>query len=91
VPLHLKVTGTVHGVGFRQFVRITGTRLGLSGWVRNTPDGAVELVASGAPAAEEAMLVAVRRGPSQAHVAAVELVAGNGAASPLPFPFTVRF
>lgn len=91
VPLHLKVTGTVQRVGFRQFVYHTGTRLGLAGWVRNTDDGGVELAASGAPDAEAALLAAVRRGPSHARVAAVETVPGDGAAPPLPFPFTVRF
>ncbi len=81
----------MQGVGFRHFVRTTGTRLGLAGWVRNTPDGGVEVAAAGAPEAEEALLAAVRRGPSQAQVGAVEMVQGDGAAPALPFPFTVRF
>ena len=57
------VKGEVQGVGFRQYVRNAGERLQLAGWVRNTADGGVEVVAQGAPMAEEALLVAVRRGP----------------------------
>lgn len=44
---HFLVSGRVQGVGFRYFVRTTAVRLHLTGWVRNTPDGAVECVARG--------------------------------------------
>jgi len=41
------VTGKVQGVGFRYWTHHTASSLGLLGWVRNLPDGAVELVAEG--------------------------------------------
>jgi len=45
--LHAIVSGHVQGVGFRYFVRTTAMNLGLSGWVRNLPDGRVEVEAEG--------------------------------------------
>ena len=45
--LHFLIRGRVQGVGFRWFVHREAAELGLRGWVRNTDDGAVEVVASG--------------------------------------------
>jgi acylphosphatase len=45
----------------------------VSGWVRNTPEGAVEAVFEGEPEAVEEMVEFSRRGPSRAEVAAVEI------------------
>lgn len=46
--LHFLIRGRVQGVGFRWFVHREASELGLRGWVRNTDDGAVEVVAAGA-------------------------------------------
>ena len=67
------VHGDVQGVGFRWFVMRTARQLGLSGWVRNQPDGTVELVAEGNRAELEGLLQAARRGPSHAHVTDVDV------------------
>ncbi|MDF1502631.1 acylphosphatase [Roseisolibacter sp. H3M3-2] len=69
--LHVRVEGRVQRVGFRWFVREEATRLGLAGWVRNLPDGAVEVAASGEPDALAALRAALARGPQGARVAAV--------------------
>ena len=44
---HYLVKGRVQGVGFRWFVQREAAELGLRGWVRNTEDGHVEVVAAG--------------------------------------------
>ena len=71
--LHVWVSGRVQGVGFRAFTRARAEDLSLSGWVRNLRDGRVEARAAGDPAALEAWLQAVRRGPRFADVADVDV------------------
>jgi acylphosphatase len=65
------VTGQVQGVGFRYFARRAATRLGISGWVRNLPDGAVEAVADGSPDALARFQDELRSGPTLAAVEGV--------------------
>ena len=45
--IHVFVSGRVQGVGFRFFVRAKASAYGLDGFVRNLPDGRVEVVAAG--------------------------------------------
>lgn len=47
IALHIFVYGHVQGVGFRSWAASRAKRLGVKGWVRNCPDGTVELVAEG--------------------------------------------
>jgi acylphosphatase len=65
--------GRVQGVFFRDSVRRRAVALGVTGWVRNRSDGAVEAVFEGAPEAVEQMLEFVRRGPGRAEVEDVEV------------------
>ncbi len=55
--LHFLIRGRVQGVGFRWFVHREAAELNLHGWVRNTTEGTVELVAAG----PEAQLAQLRR------------------------------
>ena len=71
---HVLVSGRVQGVGFRWHARETAERLGLAGWVKNLPDGRVELWLEGREQAVEAMLVWLGRGPPAAHVKNLEVV-----------------
>lgn len=73
------VRGRVQGVGFRVFVAREARRLGLVGWVRNEADGAVHVVAEGAAAELDALLDALRVGPSGAVVRDVRLSRGPAA------------
>ena len=66
--LHVLITGRVQGVGFRWFVKRTAVRLDLAGWVRNRPDGSVEVAAEGASEAMIALRRALAEGPDGAHV-----------------------
>lgn len=88
IRIHLRVHGRVQGVGFRWFVSAEARRLGLAGWVRNQPDGSVELEAEGAPADLEALRQRVRTGPPAARVDRVEELPHGSA--PLSQPFGSR-
>jgi acylphosphatase len=66
------VGGQVQGVGFRYSAAAQARRLGLTGWVANRTDGAVEGVASGADAALAQFHDWLRRGPPAARVQQVE-------------------
>ena len=62
------VSGRVQGVGFRWYVMESASAEGITGWVRNVPDGAVEIVAEGDADAMERFERAVRCGPGRARV-----------------------
>jgi acylphosphatase len=64
----------VQGVFFRDTARRRAQSGGVAGWVRNTPDGAVEAVFEGDPAAVEKMVEFCRHGPSRAEVTGIEVV-----------------
>ena len=66
--VHLLIQGRVQGVGFRWYVQREAGQRDLRGWVRNTEEGEVEVLASG-PAEDLAELRAsLRRGPRGARV-----------------------
>jgi len=62
------ISGRVQGVGFRWFTRETAQREGLTGWVRNLPDGRVEAFVEGEAESVDRMELALRRGPGGARV-----------------------
>jgi acylphosphatase len=62
------ITGRVQGVGYRYSAVIRANQHGLSGWVRNTRDGHVEIVAEGRESDLESFIEWCRRGPSAAWV-----------------------
>ncbi|MCL4459085.1 MAG: acylphosphatase [Chloroflexi bacterium] len=68
------VHGLVQGVGFRYFVIRQANRLGLTGFVRNSPDGrSVEVVAEGNENDLRELLSLLRVGPSSAEVERVDV------------------
>jgi len=66
------VHGRVQGVGFRASTHEMGRRLGLTGWVRNRPDGAVEVRAQGDEESLKQFHDFLSRGPRMAHVRNVD-------------------
>lgn len=62
------VTGRVQGVGYRWFTRDAARAHGLTGWVRNRHDGAVEALLQGPESAVDAVLAVMQRGPKRARV-----------------------
>lgn len=70
--LHLRITGRVQGVFFRAHTRETASSLGLTGWVRNTHDGAVEVLAEGEHPRLEALRGWCLKGPPGARVSGME-------------------
>jgi acylphosphatase len=62
------VEGRVQGVFYRDSCRREAQRLGVSGWVRNRPDGSVEVVAEGPRERVEGLLTWCRQGPPRASV-----------------------
>lgn len=89
--LHVLVRGRVQGVGFRWYVREGARDLGLAGWVRNRPDGAVEVAAEGDAPMLERLRDMLRSGPSGASVTAVDDVGDKSpnAEQAMGRPFTI--
>jgi acylphosphatase len=75
---HVVIRGRVQGIGYRAWARHQAQLHGLSGWVRNRRDGAVEAVMAGPDDAIAAMLKALAQGPQGARVTEIEHLADNG-------------
>jgi acylphosphatase len=67
------IHGRVQGVFFREETRRRAVALGVAGWVRNLPDGAVEAVFEGEPDAIETMLAFCGEGPPGARVDRIDV------------------
>ena len=66
------VSGEVQGVGYRFFAQRVAARHQVVGYVRNLPDGRVEVLAEGAPESVEALKHDLAVGPAFGHVEQVE-------------------
>ena len=71
--VHLIIRGEVQGVSFRSTACQEALCLGVSGWVRNTPDGSVEIVAEGEEALLGKLISLCRQGPRHAAVAHIAI------------------
>lgn len=70
----IRVYGLVQGVGFRMFVERSASRLGLSGWVRNMPDGTVQIDVQGPVGLVEELLDDAKIGPPASKVSSLDVV-----------------
>ena len=66
------ISGRVQGVGYRYFAIRAARRVGVSGTVRNLPDGTVEAIAEGSDTALSEFRAELERGPSYGHVSRVD-------------------
>ena len=62
------ISGRVQGVGFRWFTREAAQREGVTGWVRNLPDGRVEAFVEGEAESVDRIERSLRQGPGGARV-----------------------
>jgi len=86
--LHIIVKGRVQGVYFRAYTQKQAIKLNISGFVRNLPDGTVEIVASGHPEDLEKLVAWCHKGPMLAKVSEVIV---NQHHNPTPFEdFAIR-
>ena len=67
------VHGLVQGVWFRASTKDEADRLGVTGWVRNRPDGSVEALFEGPKKQVEAIVGWCHRGPAGAEVNSVDI------------------
>ncbi len=71
--VRMLVSGIVQGVGFRYFAYKTALKLNITGWVRNLPDGRVEIVAQGKESDLNAYIREIRIGPRMASVRHIDI------------------
>jgi len=75
ITRHLRITGRVQGVGYRDALCAQAATLGVTGWVRNRRDGSVEALVQGEAERVEQMIAWARRGPPAARVVEVRIEA----------------
>jgi acylphosphatase len=86
--VRLVLDGEVQGVCFRMYARETAQRLGVTGWIRNLQDGAVEAMAEGDEEALSRFVEWCRHGPPYAHVTRITEQYSNASESFSSFDIT---
>lgn len=71
--VHLIISGRVQGVSFRYATRREAEHLGVTGWVRNLPDGNVEAVVEGEESKVDELTAWCHQGPPAARVDRVDI------------------
>jgi acylphosphatase len=69
----IHITGRVQGVGFRWSAKSAAKNLGVTGFVRNLPDGSVYIEAEGSEEQLDAFIAWCRTGPGIGHVREVQI------------------
>ncbi len=73
VRIHAFVSGLVQGVNFRFYTKMLADKLGLKGWIKNLPDGRVEVVAEGSENEINELIKFLKKGPKGAKVLNIEI------------------
>lgn len=73
VRAHIRITGRVQGVFFRQTTAREADLIGVTGWVRNLPNGDVEAVVEGEPERVDRLIAWCHHGPPTARVDGVSV------------------
>lgn len=71
--VHMYISGTVQGIGFRQYVKYKAKSLDITGWVKNLPDSRVEALLEGSPENVKKMVEICKKGPFLAQVKKVDI------------------
>ena len=71
--VRLFIKGRVQGVGYRWFAKETANQFNINGYVRNLPNGDVEVVAAGDEVDLDKFIIELNRGPGFAYVADMEI------------------
>ena len=74
VTANVFISGFVQGVGYRAFVKKHALSLGLTGWVKNLPDGRVEAMLQGDKKTIGGMIKLCKKGPFMAEVDTIDFV-----------------
>jgi len=77
IKLTATITGKVQGVRYRDFVQGAATELGVTGYVRNSSDGSVIVVAEGLPDVLKEFVEYLHEGSLQARVDGVAVEWGT--------------
>ncbi len=72
LAFYIKVSGRVQGVGFRYSARKAALKFGISGWVRNSHDGSVEILCEGEENRINKFLSWLEMGPPGSNVSGIE-------------------
>lgn len=88
IALRVRISGRVQGVSFRYWTLQEAEALGLTGWVRNEPDGTVSALIKGARPDVEAMLERFREGPRAARVTGIRSETADPLEAPPDFRIT---
>lgn len=70
---HIFITGRVQGVGFRHFTRKNADKIGITGWVKNLPDGRVEALFQGPEQKVNELIDCCKEGPISAYVKEIDV------------------
>ncbi|MBW8635944.1 acylphosphatase [Hoeflea sp. WL0058] len=86
--VNVRITGRVQGVSYRAWTRATAEQMGLTGWVRNEPDGSVFALLCGSDENVAVMIETLWSGPPAAIVDNVEVSEAEAADEARGFKIT---